>query len=75
MLEKFLENIHGTDAALLGICWLMSEAMTNSSINTEVAKIGLISMAGLGAVIMVGRIILTIVRVRRVRRPHQVRAK
>lgn len=75
MLEKLLENIHGTDAVLLAICYLMSEAMRNESIDSDVAIVGLAAMASLGIVVMLGRIILTIVRVRRLRRPQVTRAR
>jgi len=75
MFEKLLENIHGTDAVLLAICYLMAEAMQNESLDSDVAIVGLIAMASLGIVVMFGRIILTIVRVRRVRRTRIKRLK
>jgi len=53
----------------------MAEAMQNESLDSDVAIVGLIAMASLGIVVMFGRIILTIVRVRRVRRTRVNRSK
>ncbi|MCK5604897.1 hypothetical protein KAR91_23605 [Candidatus Pacearchaeota archaeon] len=61
MLEKFLENIHGTDAAIVAIVYFIGN-------NSDLSDTAVMSMAALGVVVMLGRIFFTVVRVRRVRR-------
>ncbi len=70
-MERLLNNIHGTDAALLAICIIMWQLNT-TKVNFDLAMHTITCMMYLGIGIMVGRVLLSLIHSFRLRRVVRV---
>ena len=73
LLTSFLENMHGTDLALVAASYCIYLVVTLEGVDSEVAIQGIWAIAAMGGIIMIGRIFLTLVKVRKRKRPKTTR--
>ena len=61
-MDKMLSNIHGTDAALLAMCWLMYKVILGSKKGEQEEVImGVKAMTGVALSIIIARVLITLV--------------
>ena len=61
-MDQLLQNIHGTDAALLAMCWLMYKVIIGSKKGEqEEVLVGVRSMKVVALSIVAARILITLV--------------
>ena len=71
-LKKLIENIHGTDASLLGICAAIYFIASARKVSVTLALPAIEYMFYLGVAIVVLRVFLTLMNVRRRRRKNEL---